>query len=128
MKKKFILCLALGFCLGYGVVGQAAGKGAVNHVVLVWLNDPGNTEMRAEFIRHSKKLNSLPGIISRQVGAAMTSERSIVDDSFDVAVSVTLKDQAAFNAYMNAPLHKQIVEKKLKPLIKRVVAYDFISE
>ncbi len=128
MKKIILLSLVLNSCLFFGSGALAADKGNINHVVLIWLKEPGNLQMRQEFIKHSKKLNALPGIVTRQVGIVKKTGRKIADDSFDVAVNAILKDQAAFDAYMNAPLHKKIVEEKLKPLIDHAVVYDFISE
>ena len=101
--------------------------GAVTHVVLVWLKEPGNKVMRDQFINSSKLLNDLPGIIHRHVGEVLPSDRKIVDDTFDVAVTATLKNKQALQAYLEHPKHKQIIEKKLKPLINRVIVYDFIS-
>ncbi len=103
-------------------------KGTVSHVIMVWLKEPGSAKMREQFVNASRELNTLPGIISRHVGVVLPSDRPIVDDSFDVAVTVTLKDKAAFEAYMDNPKHKQIVDAKLKPLVNKIVAYDFISE
>lgn len=128
MKKNFIIALLCTACFFYGNAGFAQEKGMINHIVLIWLKEPGNAEMRKEFIKHSKKLNALPGIVSRQVGIVKKTGRKVADDSFDVAVNAILKDQAAFDAYMNAPLHKKIVDEKLKPLIDHAVVYDFVSE
>jgi len=99
----------------------------ISHIILVWLKEPGNAEMRQQFVEASKSLNDLPGIINRHVGISVKSNRKIVDDSFDVAVTVTLKDEAALKAYMNHPKHKQIVHDKLKPLVGKIIAYDFVS-
>jgi len=100
----------------------------ITHVVMVWLKEPGNAKMRHQFIRASNQLNDLPGIVYRHAGVVVPSERSIVDDTFDVAVTVTLKNKKALQAYLNHPKHKKILKEQLKPLVNRVVAYDFISK
>ena len=100
----------------------------ITHVVMVWLKEPGNETQRATFIKASEQLNDLPGIISRHVGVVQASERAIVDDTFDVAVTVTMESKAALKAYLNHPKHKKILKEKIKPLTNRVVAYDFISQ
>ena len=100
----------------------------VTHVVMVWLKEPGNEQQRAAFIKASKQLNDLPGIINRHVGIVMPSDRKIVDDTFDVAVSVTMESEEALQAYLKNPKHKKILHDKIKPLINRSVAYDFISQ
>jgi hypothetical protein len=43
-----------------------------------------------------------------------------------VAVSVTMESQAALQAYLENPKHKKILHDRIKPLINRIVAYDFI--
>lgn len=100
---------------------------SISHVVLVWLKEPGNQQMRDKFVSASRSLNNLPGIISRHVGVVVPSEREIVDDSFDVAVTVTLKDEKALKAYMSHPRHKKVVQDVLKPLVGKIVAYDFVT-
>ncbi len=129
--KKILLMLLAGMLLsgtGFLHAREKPADGPVTHVVLVWLKDPGNAAMRSKFVAASKSLNDLPGIINRQVGIVMPSDRIIVDDTFDVGVAVTLKDKKALQAYMQNPKHKKIVQEQLKPLVNRIVAYDFISE
>ena len=99
----------------------------VSHVVIVWLKQPGNEAMRQQFIQASQRLNDFPGVISRHVGVVSPSDRSIVDDTFDVAVTVTLKNRAALKAYLNDPKHKKILHDKIKPLVNRTVIYDFVT-
>lgn len=100
----------------------------ITHVVMVWLNEPGNEKQRAAFIKASEQLNDLPGIVNRHVGVVMSSDRNIVDDTFDVAVTVTLENKKALQAYLNNPKHKKILHDKIKPLVNRTVAYDFMSQ
>lgn len=100
----------------------------ITHVVMVWLKQPGNEQQRSAFIKASEQLNDLPGIVNRHVGVVVSSDRGIVDDTFDVAVSVTMESQQALKAYLNHPKHQKILNEKIKPLINRTVAYDFISQ
>jgi Stress responsive A/B Barrel Domain len=120
-----ILMFSAGFA--YAQKGDQAA-GTVTHIVLVWLKDPGNAEMRKEFIEASKTLNNLPGIINRHVGEVLPSDRILDDDTYDVGVSVTLKNERAYKDYMAHPKHKKVVAEKLKPLVNRAVAYTFISK
>lgn len=99
-----------------------------SHVIMVWLKQPQNPTARHQFIEASRQLNSLPGIINRHVGVVVPTDKAMVDDTFDVAVTVTLNSRQAFENYMSHPKHLEIIEKKLKPLVNRIVAYDFISE
>ncbi len=94
---------------------------------MVWLKEPGNEQHRKAFIKASEQLNNFPGVISRHVGVVVQSERGVVDDTFDVAVSVTLKNKKALGVYLNDAKHKKILKEKIKPLINRAVIYNFIS-
>jgi hypothetical protein len=127
--KKFTLqTLLIAFLSLQANFISAEENKKVTHVVMVWLKDAGNEQQRAEFIKASEELNSLPGIVNRHVGVVMPGDRKIVDDTFDVAVSVTLESKKALEAYLNNPKHKKILHDKIKPLINRTVAYDFISQ
>lgn len=123
----FFFALLLGMLLSVNPA-YAESDGKISHVVMVWLKEPGNQKMRHDFVKASEKLNKLPGIVSRHVGIVVPSERAIVDDTFDVAITVTLKNKQALEAYINNPEHKKILEQQLKPMVNRVVAYDFASE
>jgi len=130
MKKTLLLLqvtLLAFLTMNAGFV-SAEGNKKVTHVVMVWLKEPGNEQQRAEFIKASEQLNDLPGIVNRHVGIVLPGDRSIVDDTFDVAVTVTMESKAALQAYLNNPKHKKILKEKIKPLTNRVVAYDFISQ
>lgn len=129
--KKILLCLQimLFVCLSVDVESVLADENKkISHVVMVWLKEPGNEQQRLAFIKASEQLGSLPGIVNRHVGVVRSSDRSIVDDTFDVAVTVTMESEAALTAYLNNPKHKEILHKKIKPLTNRVVVYDFISQ
>jgi hypothetical protein len=98
----------------------------VEHVVIVWLKDSGNVEQRAKILDESIVLQSIPGVVSIKSGQVIASERSIVDSSFDVALIVSFSDRAALDAYLVHPVHVQLVEETLKPLVARIQVYDLM--
>ncbi len=130
MKKMSLLVYVILFGLLSTNVGYAFAEEnqQVTHVVMVWLKQPGNEQQRTAFIKASEQLNSLPGIVNRHVGVVVPSNRSIVDDTFDVAVTVTMESPMALKNYLNHPKHKKILQEKIKPLTNRVVVYDFMSQ
>lgn len=130
MKKSLLLfqIMVLGYLSAFTVPVFAEENKKVTHVVMVWLKEPGNQQQREAFIKASEALNNFPGIVNRHVGVVLPSDRSIVNDTFDVAVTVTMESPAALKAYLNNPKHKKILKEKIKPLTNRVVAYDFISQ
>jgi len=121
-RAAWAYCLVA--CLALGVPAQA-GADAVEHIVIVWLQDPGNTEQRARIISESQVLREIPGVTQLLAGGMLPSQRSIVDSSFDVALVVSLQDAAAMAGYLSHPLHVKLVEETLKPLVKKIQVYDF---
>jgi len=99
----------------------------VVHIVLLWLKQPGDSMQRQQLIQASQALRQIPGIRRLQLGEALPSERTIVDDSFDVALVFTFDDAAAMQRYLVHPLHKQIVKRDIKPLVSRIRAHDFVD-
>lgn len=114
----------IGLLAFFSALPFACPADPVSHVVLVWLKEPGNPVLRERFIEASRSLNDLPGIISRHVGGPIVTDRS-GDRGFDVAITATLKDREALEVYMNHPKHKRVVEEQLKPLVGKIVTYDF---
>lgn len=99
----------------------------VHHVVVCWLNKPGNEEARHKVIDVSRGFSAIPGVICVRAGRVIPSEREIVDSSFDVAIYLSFENEQKLFEYLNHPIHKKAVEKTLKPLVRKVVVYDFIE-
>jgi hypothetical protein len=96
----------------------------VEHIVLCWLAEPGNTEAAAEVIRVTRELESLPGVQGLVAGTPLPSERPIVDDSFDVGIVMRFADATALDAYLEHPEHVRRVEQTLRPLCGQVRVHD----
>ena len=97
----------------------------LRHIVLCWLKEPGNVEHQEKIIEVTKSFREIPGVLDAQAGKAVASERSIVDDSFDVGILVVVKDKNALEAYLRHPVHDDAKKKILLPLIDRLLVYDF---
>ena len=118
-----LLCLLLCLPLPAGAGGDDSPPLA--HVVIVWLKEPGNRAAQNRIIAASQVLKEIPGVLSLTAGTVIASERPIVDSSFDVALVISLTDRAALDRYLTHPLHVQLVEVTLKPLVDRILVYDF---
>jgi heme-degrading monooxygenase HmoA len=133
MRYK-IMSLMFAVGLTWVVAGVAvenetpSADGAVNHIVIAWLKQPGDVEARKRFIETTKGFATLPGVIGHRVGPVLPSGRKVADSSFDIAVVITFKDKEALAAYLEHPEHKKGVEDVLKPLVEKVVVYDFVSQ
>ena len=96
-----------------------------SHVVIFW-TDPGKPNAADELIAGAKKyLASIPGISHFHVGKMVGSHRPVVDQSYQVALNVVFTDKKAQDDYQEHPLHVEFVEKVFKPVMKKVVVYDF---
>ncbi len=102
-----------------------AANGGVNHVILLWLQDPGNPRQQQQIIRATKELETIPGVIKIRVGTSLPSNRKIVDDSFDVGIHMLFSDKQAMNAYTRHPEHNRTVNQAVMPFVEKIVIYDF---
>jgi len=116
-KWRPLLALAL-------ALSGSPASAEVEHVVLCWLNEPGNAEAAGRVIRASGELREIPGVRNLVAGPPLASERPIVDDSFDVGVVMRFADAAALETYLNHPEHVRRVNETLRPLCGRIQIYD----
>ena len=108
-------------------VGGTRVPGRISHVVLCWLKDAENAEHRKRIVDASRGFAAIPGVVEVRAGEAVPSEREIVDDSFDVAICVTVMSPEALAAYIDHPVHKRAAKEVLFPLVERVVVHDFVE-
>ena len=118
-----VCCLVA--CLITGLPAHVAAE-AVEHIVIVWLQEPGNAEHRTRIISESQVLRDIPGVTGLRAGSMLPSQRPIVDSSFDVGLIVSLQDASAMADYLSNPIHVKLVEETLKPLVAKIRVYDFI--
>ncbi|MDP6523133.1 MAG: Dabb family protein [Kiritimatiellia bacterium] len=104
---------------------ETSSPGEIHHVVLCWLKEPGNARHRQKIIETSETFRKIPGVQTLSVGQVIHSDRPIVDDSFDVAISMTFASNADLQKYLSHPIHTEAVDKVLKPLIAKITVYDF---
>lgn len=95
------------------------------HVVLVWLKEPGNLDHRARIIDATRKFSTIPGVGEIRVGEPLLGQRSTVDDSFDVGLYMIFSSKEALQAYLTHPKHEAAQQSVLRPLVRKVVIYDF---
>jgi hypothetical protein len=97
----------------------------VTHVVLCWLNQPGDAAARQRIIDASHSFAKIPGVAAVLTGTPLPSTRPVVDSSYDVAVVMAFDSEDALREYEQHPLHKRAVAEVLRPLSKRMLVYDF---
>jgi hypothetical protein len=130
VRLSFIALLAFtcNGCISLRVGCGAADPPPVNHIVMCWLKDSGNAAHRVQLVEVSKSFLEIPGVREVRVGPVIGSDREIVDDSFDIAIFMTFDSVADMDAYIVHPDHAAAVKDKLKPLVSKIIVYDFRSE
>ena len=98
----------------------------LEHVVLVWLNKPGDPNEQAKILGVASELRKIPGVIAVNAGLALPSTKPVVDSSFDVGVVITLSSAAALEAYQASEIHQRVLKEVLKPATKRYIVYDIV--
>jgi len=125
MFKLFLPLLLALLLWPVGSVLASDAEPRLVHVVLVWLNEPGNKDHRAQIITATRGFSSIPGVEEVSVGEPVPSQRSVVDDSFDIGLYITFSSKEALEAYLVHPRHKTVQRSILHPLAKKAVIYDF---
>jgi len=96
-----------------------------SHVVIFW-TDPTNPKAIDELIDGANKyLKPIPGVLHFHVVKMASSHRSVVDQSYQVALNSIFRDKEAQDDYQVHPSHVQFVERVFKRFCTKVVVYDF---
>jgi hypothetical protein len=98
---------------------------ALHHVVLCWLKESGNVEARERIVEVTKTFQNIPGVLEARAGRVIPSDRSIVDDSFDVGILVVVADSKSLTEYLEHPIHQKAKNEVLVPLVSKILVYDF---
>lgn len=125
MKPILLLAAALSF-VSCATIAPPATSGSVDHVVFIWLKRPGNIADRHAIRAACDDLRVIPGIKSLDSGTALASDRPIVDDSFDVGLTVRFDSVKSLRAYETNPLHVKKKTDVLIPLSKKILVYDIV--
>ncbi len=124
MLHRYLLTLFIAILLALQIQPAAAANQTIEHIIIIWLKEPGNTQAQDKIIKASEKLKTIPGVITLRSGKAVPSQRKIVDSSYDVALIISFINKAALDAYLVHPVHLNLLEKTMKPLIERIRVYD----
>jgi hypothetical protein len=131
MKKTIVLFAVvasalLTSCAQLGCA-SAPKAGNVEHVVLLWLNEPGNAAVKQKMIATARTFpHEIPGILAMSIGDAVPSSRDVVDDSFDLGLVIRFKDKAALDAYEKHPVHVKAAKEVLAPNASKLKVYDVV--
>ena len=116
--------LVLSGCISIEI-GTPPKQKVIHHVVLCWLKEPGNAEHRQQIAEATESFRGIPGVLAARSGQVIPSDRSIVDDSFDVGILILVPDDKRLTEYLEHPIHQKAKEDVLLPLVEKIVVYDF---
>ncbi len=108
-----------------GISAASSTNSNIEHVVLCWLENPGK-ENRDRVIETVRELAAIPGVMSLRVGPALPSDRDVVDDSFDVGISMSFRNREDMEKYVNHEEHVRRLKEVFLPLCKNIRVYDFL--
>ena len=96
-----------------------------SHVVIFWTK-PEKPNATEELLAGAEKyLKPIPGLTHFHIGKMATSQRPVVDQSYQVALNTSFDSKKAQDDYQVHPLHVEFLEKVFKLNCKKVVVYDF---
>ena len=99
--------------------------GNFSHIVIFWTK-PDRATAADELIAGANQfLKPIPGALSFHIGRMVSSQRPVVDQSYQVALNLVFPDKKTQDDYQVHPLHLEFVEKAFKPNCARCVVYDF---
>ncbi len=93
--------------------------GGLTHAALfTWKQ--GTTE---DEIRHLREgLAALPSLIPEIEAFRFGADAGLVEGNADFGVVAEFADEAAFGAYSAHPAHREVIERRLKPILDRRTA------
>ena len=100
---------------------SAPNSTSIHHAVFFTLNDPKDA---AELTADCGQLRRIPGADGVAVGKPVPTGRATVDSAYDVGLYVKFGSAAAYQAYLDHPIHTQLVS-KWKPRWKSIQIRDF---
>ncbi len=121
-----LLILPLVACVTIKDTAIDPSQSRLVHIVFIWLKEPGNEGHIKQIIVETERLKAISEIQALRVGKSIPSNRNIVDDSFDVGITMTFDDKDDMERYLEHPKHKHVVETVLRPLARKVLVYDFL--
>lgn len=84
-------------------------------------------ERPRRLIEASRSPRAIPGVQALYVGPVLSSERAIVDDSFDVGLYFRFGSPQAMQRYLSHPRHERAVREVIGPLTREIRVHDFTT-
>ena len=96
-----------------------------SHIVIFWTDTTQPDAADKLIAGANKHLRTIPGILQYHIGRMSPSLRPVVDQSYHVALNLIFTSKQAEQEYQTHPQHLEFVKHCVKPLVKKIVVYDF---
>ena len=96
-----------------------------SHVVIFWTKPEIPNAADQLLAGMERYLKPIPGVVHYHTGRMATSERPVVDQTYQVALNLVFPSKKAQDDYQVHPSHVEFVEKVFKTTCRKVVVYDF---
>lgn len=94
------------------------------HTVFFWLKDGLLENDKEIFLQEVTRLGEINSVENFYLGSpANTPKRDVIEDTYDFAITVFLKDMIAHDQYQVDQIHLDFIE-KCKGYWEKVVIYD----
>lgn len=103
----------------------------LHHIVVIWLKQSGDADVRQRYINESKSLARLPGVLTYAVGTPAGIKRrhtsAALDESYDVAIASVFESPQAFETFLKNPEYARVAQQVLRPLVDKYKVYEFVE-
>jgi Stress responsive A/B Barrel Domain len=96
-----------------------------SHIVVLWA-DPAQPDAAEKILAGAKRLLAdIPGVVAFHAGRMQGSPRPVVEQTYSVALNLVFASKEAEALYQTHPQHVEFVQAYVKPMVKKVLIYDF---
>lgn len=96
-------------------------------MVVYWLRSDATDADRKQLMHDcTEYLGKIPTVRQVFAGRPAQTPREVVDNSYDVAVTVILEDRAGYTVYHDHPLHLDFIQRNRR-LWRRAKVYDYLT-
>ena len=93
------------------------------HTVFFWLLDDVDNAGREAFENGLDRLTHESHVLDRDIGKPATTDRDVVDSTYDYAIILRFENIAGHNAYQISTQHQEFLDTCFA-MINRVLVYD----
>lgn len=123
-KLTIMSGLGLGAASVEGETAQLSNR--FIHHVFFWLKNPNSQEDKQKLIAGLQKLTKAKTIESAHIGVPATTNREVIERSYQVSWLLVFKNDADQEVYQSDPIHLKFIE-ECSMLWEKVVVYDSVQ-